>query len=577
MLIKRPGSTPSCYVKRFLFSISLTKNTRKESTSGMKFCFCVMVCLLALCFSAFSLNFKPRSREGTQFSKYNVSEKQLAILRYFAEQTFLNPDWDGWWIDSNQDSNAALRYQLSGIAYAAAVLAANTPAYSQPYEEIMLNCIRRLLDVKIWRYIEEFEDFTSQGTFPDPVAYKNIMYSGHLAQVIAMYEDLSGDFEFSQTGWNFTWWNTTAYPNGIPYTTPRLMKAIHNQMAKYFFGGVPCEPQSIFVICNNFPHNAFHIHDKLHGTNFSNTTDAIWQDAVWRFGLTGNAEIGTGQFFNLVFLMFLQWWDPLASEGSDAWALGWMGTWWNEETQATGNHVPTMGYRHMAESKQWSSFSCQQGSGEVGQCCQLMPNPVGEIIFPFPFDITTSFMPMVEAQFFRNFSDAPTRRANCSINLFENLGGFPIDYDGDGVNDAYHYNLTASYADWSTANLLLSFALPSDGSDPGYLKRLFAAVGVPRYKQRSLSPHLIFAEYPTVCVPVAVAGEQALHFELLRGDGQWKRADNRTQLLIGGLRPPLAERTGLFGLELLPRSESLQLYHSIFSPACGWKKRKEKS
>jgi hypothetical protein len=47
----------------------------------------------------------------------------------------------------------------------------------------MHNAILRMIDKKIWQYIEIFDDFVAQPSFPDPVAYKNIMYSGHLAQV----------------------------------------------------------------------------------------------------------------------------------------------------------------------------------------------------------------------------------------------------------------------------------------------------------------------------------------------------------------------------------------------------------
>ena len=509
---------------------------------------CSLITLMCVAASlCTALRFTPHSMEGTSFAQLNVSAKQLAILRYFAQQTYLSAppiaedEWVGWWVDPNQDSNAALRYQLSGIAYAAAVLAANTPAYVQPYREIMRDCIRRMIDVKVWRYIDDFQDFVAQATFPDPVAYKNIMYSGHLAQALALYEDLTGDLSLSTDGWNFTWWNTTAFPKPVRYTTGKLMEAMRRQMGQYFYGAVPCEPQSIFVICNNFPHNAFHVYDKLHGTNFSAETDAVWQEAVQKYALTGAPEIGTGQFFNLVFLMFIQWWDPLASEGSDAWALGWMGTWWGN-TQNSSTLFDA--YRHMASSQQWSNVSCKMNEPAV--CCSLVPNDIGNAIFPFPYDITTSFMPMIEAQHRRNNADQPTRRA-CSIALFEALGGVALDYDNDGQLDGYRYNLSAQFADWSTANLLLSFGLPSagDGHDKSaYLKDLFSVAGAPRYKVREAKPHITWAEYPRVHVPVAFvdesSGSDILKFELLRGDGRWDRADNLTQILVAGFTPPPA-------------------------------------
>ena len=48
----------------------------------------------------------------------------------------------------------------------------------------MANAIDRMISKVVWEYIEIFDDFRTQSTYPDPVAYKNIMYSGHLAQVV---------------------------------------------------------------------------------------------------------------------------------------------------------------------------------------------------------------------------------------------------------------------------------------------------------------------------------------------------------------------------------------------------------
>lgn len=79
--------------------------------------------------------------------------------------------------------NTCIRYEIAGLAYAAAVLAYKTPAYTQVVESILFGSIIRMIDKVVWQYVELFDDFKEQSTYPDPVAYKNIMYSGHLAQV----------------------------------------------------------------------------------------------------------------------------------------------------------------------------------------------------------------------------------------------------------------------------------------------------------------------------------------------------------------------------------------------------------
>ena len=71
----------------------------------------------------------------------------------------------------------------------------------------MHDAILRMIDKRVWLYIEQFSEFRQQRTYPDPVAYKNIMYSGHLAQMITLYEAISGDFQFSEQGWSFVWYD----------------------------------------------------------------------------------------------------------------------------------------------------------------------------------------------------------------------------------------------------------------------------------------------------------------------------------------------------------------------------------
>lgn len=117
-----------------------------------------------------------------------LSNEQLRIQRWFAQLTYLQPsdDFSGWGDavqDVNCDGNTCIRYEISGLAYGMAALAGSTPAYQQVTKKILHDAILRMLDSVVWQYIDQFDDFMSQPTYPDPVAYKNIMYSGHLAQV----------------------------------------------------------------------------------------------------------------------------------------------------------------------------------------------------------------------------------------------------------------------------------------------------------------------------------------------------------------------------------------------------------
>ena len=114
------------------------------------------------------------------------------MQRWFAQLTYLQPseDFSGWGDavqDVNCDGNTCIRYEISGLAYGVAALAGSTPAYQQVTQNILYDAIVRMINSVVWQYIDQFDDFTSQSTYPDPVAYKNIMYSGHLAQVHTVF------------------------------------------------------------------------------------------------------------------------------------------------------------------------------------------------------------------------------------------------------------------------------------------------------------------------------------------------------------------------------------------------------
>ena len=138
---------------------------------------------------AYSLILKAGQFDKSEITcEIGLTDKQLGIQRWFAQLSFLQGDssWNGWGEslnDTDCDGNTCIRYEIAGLAYSGGVLAHKTPAYTQLSEAILYDSINRMINKLVWQYIELFDDFKSQSTYPDPVAYKNIMYSGHLAQV----------------------------------------------------------------------------------------------------------------------------------------------------------------------------------------------------------------------------------------------------------------------------------------------------------------------------------------------------------------------------------------------------------
>lgn len=134
--------------------------------------------------------------------------------------------------------------------------------------------------------------------------------------MISLFEALTGNMTFSTQGWEFDWGTDTAYPEPIPYSSQKLLQAIYDQTNIYegALGGVPCEPDSIFVICNNYPMNAFLQYDSLHGTSFAPRATQDWQGTVQNKGVNRVPPVPgmDNNYFNLDYLIHpLGIWEPI--------------------------------------------------------------------------------------------------------------------------------------------------------------------------------------------------------------------------------------------------------------------------
>ena len=121
---------------------------------------------------------------------------------------------------------------------------------------------------------------------------------------------------FSEVGWDFSWGEDTEYPAPISYNTQLLMQKIYEQTQEYEIGGVPCEPDSIFVICNNYPMNALSLHDVIHKTNFSNGAVPAWRKTILENGKNRFPDIekNDNNYFNLDYLIHpVGIWEPIGT------------------------------------------------------------------------------------------------------------------------------------------------------------------------------------------------------------------------------------------------------------------------
>lgn len=88
-----------------------------------------------------------------------------------------------------------------------------------------------------------------------------LKYSGHLFLMTAFHAMLFADDKFDKPGaLNFTWAPLFSGlgPERFTYNISSLQELILTQMEKEKWIGVCCEPNCIFVVCNQFPVSVDH-------------------------------------------------------------------------------------------------------------------------------------------------------------------------------------------------------------------------------------------------------------------------------------------------------------------------------
>lgn len=459
--------------------------------------FTLVVLILIMTSRAYSLQLVEGTIAGTENSE-SLTEKQMAIQRWFAQMTFLNDGEDGWkdWYqDEKQLGLDSYRYSLAFMAYAAGAMAYKTPAYRELTADILDNSIQKLIEKRVWEFIKVYWD--EEPTFPDPVAWENIMYSGHLMQIIALYESITGDMKYSTEGWDFVWDDDTS----LHYTTDKLMEVVFQQSKSEETGGVPCEPNTIFIICNDHPQNAFLLYDSIHGTNYQSLAEK------WRKWMEENGALPHHKGKEYLKISYLRdremWTTGFGTPGSDGWALAWMYPW------TSNPKFVCDGWKSMRANKLWKKD--KEGGAYLKATATSK-------IFGVDDDSSTSFYPLVEKQC-REQADS---RVELVYEYFENNYGKFEDFNGDGIKESYLYDTEQRTRLWVTANLATSMV--TDGES---LRNMYRE---PFFKAHENEPFLKHVDYPAVWVKEAVykADEKKLKLTILKGDG---KADGDTSII----------------------------------------------
>ena len=438
-------------------------------------CFITIIILPVTVLS--KLDIRPNSIIGTEYLDLALTDKQLALVNYFANLTILQissnktNSWKGWENNYYNDQRFldAVRYPLAFIGYAISSVVYKTPNYRELVIDIIDNVIQRLVEENQYKYIEIY--WKNSKSFPDPVFSENIMYSGHLAMLISLYESISGNLKYSSDGWVFKWNGE----NRFHYNTKKLMDALFRQVVDDETGGVACEPNSIFVICNNHHRIAFNLYDKIHKTNYSRSNNK-WEDWLIRHGRApDNLPNEDYRYFRIIYYKPIHAWIPLyGTSGNDAWALTFMNSW------IKNKKFTSEGYLQMLKSHQWKSISSNEeylDAGYFGKISELNTW------------LASSLYLSVENQ----YATIKTNKSFHVMNWFEKRFG---SLNEGNCKSSYTYRINnTEYQIWTTANLLLSMITNN--------KTFIEMYNNPFYLNHLNEPDLKGIKYPEIQVNYA--------------------------------------------------------------------------
>lgn len=303
-----------------------------------------------------------------------LAEDERAALRWLDHVTGkLSPKEEKeWWdIGGTQHGLFAKRYNIAFCGYAAAALGMRGDGdQRRTVGRILGNCIERCLKKDVWAYSMSKNYWGRTPWAPDPCYRENVMYTGHLLQLMALYETFTGDRRYWTNGFDFVW----SEKKRVHYDLKKLIDVTVFQMRNGPNGGITCEPGLMFFPCNNHPHVALTLFARLGHGDW--TKDARrWEK--WALAHFAKPLLGGGAL-NLVYHVRSGIFYPMGNGGLDGWSLLWYEPW------ATDRNSALTLWREAARKIDWKELDTKpDASKEEFSCC----NPVD-----IPPVVTASFM-----------------------------------------------------------------------------------------------------------------------------------------------------------------------------------------
>lgn len=243
-----------------------------------------------------------------------LDDKQLGHLRFIANVARRrHNDWSG--MDSEEPGQGgfdAYRYQLAMMAYTTHLANYHyTPAWRELHQATSERLIEKMLRFDVWSFWEmvsrgakQFDPSLaalSEG-WRDPVIRQNIMYSGHLFHMVTTYAMLYDSGKYEQPGALTFEYNPVGRGMGretFAYDSLKLAEVLQQQFDANGYEGIECEPNAIFVECNQHPILGFRLLDHRHGTNYFANVSSRYLRAFEEQQFF-DADNGSSMFFKMI-------------------------------------------------------------------------------------------------------------------------------------------------------------------------------------------------------------------------------------------------------------------------------------
>ena len=235
----------------------------------------------------------------------------------------------------------AYQFQIAFAQYALASTHYHyTPAHRDLYQKASARLIQRMIYKDVWDYwahVSKFDltdrtgseggeermiNYTEDDWYGwiDPNIKKNIMYSGHLLQMVGLHQNLFNDNRYDEPGSLTFRYAPIEYGQGpveMKYDYHRLAKVIYDQFVEDRYRGIECERNAVYAECNQHPILGLMSYDLKNGTDLSVKVRKEFKK-VMRKRKYINPETNTTMYF-------LKVKEDEVVPATYAWADGWNG------------------------------------------------------------------------------------------------------------------------------------------------------------------------------------------------------------------------------------------------------------